>query len=338
MIEVRHRLGSYPVQFQGIQTALEQLTEEAFVITDSTVAGLYKPPCPAFVVEPGEQSKSLSTYAEAHSWLASQRAKRSSIVAALGGGVVGDLAGFVAATYMRGVSLWQIPTTLLAQVDSSVGGKVGVDLPEGKNLVGAFYPPSKVIVPLDALATLDDQQFTNGMAEVWKYAFALDREMVAVLERYPLRQDAEHLQNIVERCIWLKAEVVEQDEFERTGLRAVLNFGHTVGHALEKLAGYQGMLHGEAISVGMVAETLLGERMGITAPGTLELVESHLTRQGLPTRDARLMDVERVLAAIRSDKKATAEGLAFSLLTQVGECKLVNAVPEELVRRTLQEL
>ncbi len=341
MISVRHALGSYRVKFGDLASLRRDLTRNCYVVTDETVAELYAPFLQGLKVwtfPAGEESKTMQTYFSGINWLADQGAKRDATLVAFGGGVVGDLAGFIAASYMRGISLWQIPTTLLSQVDSSVGGKVGVDLPQGKNMVGAFYPPERVFILLRTLETLPPRQFANGMAEVWKYAFILDAEMVDVLERYPLAPGSDHLQAVVERCIWMKAEIVEKDEKETTGERAILNFGHTIGHALERMAEYRGILHGEAISIGMVAEAILGEAMGITAPGTAATVERHLQRQGLPTRDARLSDVERVIAAMRSDKKADRTGLAFSLLTGIGGCKLVRGVPEALVKRTLKEL
>jgi 3-dehydroquinate synthase len=341
VIEIRHAVGSYPVEFGSLETLRSMLPDGTFVITDDIVAEHYAAflqGLPVWVFASGEQSKTLDTYVAALTWLADQPARRDCTVVAFGGGVVGDLAGFVASSYMRGVTFWQIPTTLLAQVDSSVGGKVGVDMPQGKNMVGSFYAPERVFVPLATLQTLPDRQFVNGMAEVWKYAFILDAEMVDVLQRYPLRPTSEHLQNAVERCILMKAEVVERDEYETTGERAILNFGHTVGHALERMANYEGILHGEAISIGMVAEAVLGEALGFTSKGTAASVERLLSQQGLPTRDSRLRQTELVLSAMRSDKKADREGLAFSLLTEIGECKLVRGVPEALVRRTLKDL
>src|SRR5205807_1069483 len=194
-------------------------------------------------------------------------------IIAFGGGVIGDLAGLVAALYMRGVPYVQIPTTLLAQVDSSIGGKVAVDLAAGKNLAGAFYPPKEVLIPLDALRTLDKRQFRNGMAEVWKYAFIADKDLLGTLKaKVPnCSNNVNNLKGIVQRCIEIKKGAVEADEFETSGARAVLNFGHTVGHAIESATGYSGIFHGEAISIGMVAESYLGEELGVTEAGTAAL-------------------------------------------------------------------
>jgi 3-dehydroquinate synthase len=252
---------------------------------------------------------------------------------ALGGGVVGDLAGFVAATYMRGVPLVQIPTSLLAQVDSSVGGKVGIDLPEGKNMVGAFYPPERVSICTETLDTLSQREFDNGMAEVWKAGFILDRSLVDRLVAKSLTRD-----EMVQRCIEIKRQVVEADEFETNGERAKLNFGHTVGHAVEKLTGYGPVLHGEAISIGMVIEARLGEAIGLSEPGTHDAVEECLGSQGLPTTSLVLRNIDMLIETMRRDKKASGGRLAFSLLTHIGGCKLVEDVPESDVRKVLARL
>ena len=321
---VRHSGGEYPVIETTLLQVLAALPEDARVITDANVVNVAPPSDrPTLVLPAGEATKSLERFAEALAWLAKTGASRQTTVVALGGGVVGDLAGFVAAAYMRGVPLLQIPTTLLAMVDSSVGGKVAVDLPEGKNLAGAFWPPTEVRLPLDALDTLPPRQRTNGMAEVLKYGFIMD----APLLNEPLD---------VMRCVRLKAQVVEEDEYETTGRRAILNFGHTVGHAIERLTGYGPVLHGEAISIGMAVEADLGERLGVTAPGTSERVCETLRSHGLPTAHETTRETEAMLSAMRGDKKAVGGRLAFSLLTRIGECKLVTDVPEDDVRRVLE--
>jgi 3-dehydroquinate synthase len=253
-------------------------------------------------------------------------------VIAFGGGVIGDLAGFAAASYMRGVPLIQVPTTLLSQVDSSVGGKVGIDLPEGKNLAGAFYPPAVVHICREVLDTLSERQMRNGMAEVWKYGFIMDPKL---LPQLPPKADA--LQEVIRRCTELKAQIVEDDEYETRGSRAILNFGHTVGHAIEQVTGYGPVLHGEAISIGMVIESHLGERLGITKAGTTEQISTHLSDYGLPTKMAPALDIDQLVHAMRRDKKAEAGSLAFSLLTKIGECKLIKGVPEGEVRAALAQ-
>ncbi len=320
---VRHSEGSYKVVETNLAEALRNLPSDCRILTDANVAAVCPMPVvPTLVLPPGEGTKSLAAFGDALGWLARSGASRRTTVVALGGGVVGDLAGFVAAAYMRGVPLLQIPTTLLAMVDSSVGGKVAIDLPEGKNLAGAFWPPIEVRLPLDALATLPPRQRTNGMAEVLKYGLIMDAPLLDA----PLD---------VMRCVALKAQVVEEDEHETTGRRAILNYGHTVGHAIERLTGYGPILHGEAIAVGMAVEADLGERLGVTALGTAKRVRAVLEAHGLPIAHAVVHDIEPMLAAMRGDKKAVGGALAFSLLTHVGECKLVTNVPEDEVRRAL---
>jgi 3-dehydroquinate synthase len=329
-IDVQHKGGSYAIRFCSLAEAVQRLPEDCVVITDDNVAGLYGDSLPeAITVTAGEASKSTQTWARLQSELVQRGASRRTTVVAFGGGVVGDLAGLVAAAYLRGVPLIQIPTTLLAQVDSSVGGKVGIDLPEGKNLVGAFYPPSAVYVCDETLETLPERELRNGMAEVWKYAFIADDDLVEDIRKKPRKQ-------IVRRCIELKKEVVESDEFETTGRRAILNFGHTIGHAIEQLTGYGPVRHGEAISIGMVAEARLGERLGVTQPGAAKTIEECLRSAGLPTSSVVLSDVDAVIRVMRRDKKATSGRLAFSLIESIGRCKLVEDVSEEEVRAVLR--
>lgn len=327
---IRHTNGAYEVVPSTLSAALSNLPPDCVILTDSNVATVAPLPhdVATLVLPAGEATKSLEHFGKALGWLAQNRASRRTTVVALGGGVVGDLAGFVAAAYMRGVPCLQIPTTLLAMVDSSVGGKVAVDLPEGKNLAGAFWPPSEVRIPFDALSTLPERQKVNGMAEVLKYGFIMDAPL---LER-PL----DDIRATVLRCVALKAQVVEEDEHETNGRRAILNFGHTVGHAIERLTGYGPILHGEAISVGMVVEAVLGERLGITLKGTADAVRQTLHGYGLPTEHPIVRETEPMLAAMRGDKKAVAGRLAFSLLTRVGDCKLVADVPEVEVRQILE--
>jgi 3-dehydroquinate synthase len=317
--------------------AVHALPPNCVFVTDQNVASHYRSFLPhdaaVLIVPAGEESKSVARWSELQSSLAARNTSRNSTVVALGGGVIGDLAGFVAATYMRGVGLIQIPTTLLSQVDSSVGGKVGIDLPEGKNLTGAFYPPASVFVCLETLATLPKRELRNGMAEVWKYGFALDKTLFESLSNGLADRE-----EIVRRCIDLKRQVVEADEFETSGERAKLNFGHTVGHAIERIEGYGSILHGEAISIGMVAEAAIGESIGLTQRGTKEAIEQCLSSEGLPTTSLVLRKVDMLIEAMRTDKKASAGRLAFSLVPRIGECQLVADVPEDDVRKVLAKL
>jgi 3-dehydroquinate synthase len=334
---VRHSRGEYVVETTTLAGVLAALGAEDFVVTDTNVQGALGLGPECFAVEPGERSKCLATYGSVMEWLA-DRATRGSRVVAFGGGVVGDLAGFAAATYMRGVACLQVPTSLLAMVDSSVGGKVAVDLAAGKNLAGAFWPPERVLVPMDALATLPDREFANGAAEVWKSGAILDRGLLERLEARPISKQDEGLEWVISRCIELKAAVVEEDEFETTGRRAVLNFGHTVGHAIEQAQGYCGLLHGEAVAVGMVAEARLGEAIGETVAGTAERLRAGLASQGLPTALPKGLAWETLVGAMRRDKKAARNGLAFSLVSEIGTCRLVTGVEESDVRRVLEAM
>jgi 3-dehydroquinate synthase len=337
---VKHAHGNYDIHFAHSANVPSFIPPGAAVITDSKVQGIFRDwlgDNPVFAMPPGEEQKNLARFGDALEWLASIKFSRSGTLVALGGGVVGDLAGFVASAYMRGVRYIQIPTTLLAQVDSSVGGKVGVDLPQGKNLAGAFYPPEKVVVCVEALTSLDSKQFINGMAEVWKYGFIGDAELVTELTEMQIQPNHPQLESIVRRCIRHKRDVVEQDEHETAGLRATLNFGHTVGHAIEQATEYREYLHGEAISIGMMVETKLGEALGITDKGTLEQVRDGLFRQGLPLTADILRDTDRLIDVMKRDKKAKAGQLAFSLLTKIGECKLIESVPEKDVASALKD-
>lgn len=333
---IRHSRGTYDVRFVQATQLPADLDANHFVITDELVAQLYggQFTSPLKAVPQGEQSKSMTQAESLLEWLAGSGANRSSTIVALGGGVVGDLAGFVASTYMRGIKLLQIPTTLLAQVDSSVGGKVGIDLNAGKNLAGAFWPPIEVRVCVGVLQTLSARHFLNGMSEVWKYGLILERGLFEDLKRRPLAPDDPRLETVVKRCIELKASVVAEDEFETTGKRAILNFGHTIGHAIEQVTGYGPILHGEAIAVGMELEARLGERLGITAAGTADQVAQALI-QNMPADRTWVGKTDQMMAAIRRDKKADGYRLAFSLLSEIGACRLVKDVPEEDVRAVL---
>lgn len=338
---INHANGSYEIIFAEKNDLPSLIPEEAPILTDENVASLFPELVvqrPSLVIPAGEDQKNLRRFEQAIHWLADQKISRTSSLIALGGGVIGDLAGFVAASYMRGIRFVQVPTTLLAQVDSSVGGKVGVDLPQGKNLVGAFHPPTSVIISTQVLSTLDERQFVNGMAEVWKYGFIRDTELVTELLELKLHPAHPQLEAIVRRCIRHKRDVVEADEMETNGLRATLNFGHTIGHAIEQATQYTKYLHGEAISLGMVAEARLSEILGLAESGTAAQVRDALAAQGLPVLLDEEIGGDLLVQAMRLDKKSKNGKLGFSLLTRVGECKLVEDVPERDARLALVEL
>ena len=290
---------------------------------------------PVLITVPaGETAKSLKTVQFCYDQIVAQRFERKSFIVALGGGVVGDLAGFVAATYLRGVPFVQVPTTLLAQVDSSVGGKVGVNLAAGKNLVGAFYQPRLVLCDLDTLASLPAREYRSGLAEVIKYGIIYDAALFARLERQMsalLKREPKSLAAIVARCCEIKTAVVRQDETE-SGLRAILNFGHTIGHALEAISNYHKYLHGEAISIGQVAAARLSVRLLGLPPAHVERIATLFRRAGLPT-EIKLRHHQRqgFLAAMKLDKKVSRGEIKFVLARRIGKVEFGRNVPVTLL-------
>jgi 3-dehydroquinate synthase len=267
--------------------------------------------------------------------------ERKSFIVALGGGVIGDLAGFVAASYLRGIPFVQVPTTLLAQVDSSVGGKTGVNLKAGKNLVGAFYQPRLVLCDLDTFKTLPDREFKAGLAEVIKYGIIYDADLFARLERDMkkiLRRDSKILSDVVARCCEIKADVVSQDETE-TGLRAILNFGHTIGHAIEAISGYGKYLHGEAISIGQVAAAGLSSQLTGLTENDVERIRTLFVTTGLPTA-IRLnpSQREKLFGAMRLDKKVSGGEIKFVLAEKIGAVKWGQKVPQQHIEAVLDSL
>lgn len=322
------------------------------VITDTTVAPLYAERTlaslrkagfePLLITIPaGEKAKAMRQVERCYDRLAKQRLERKSFVVALGGGVVGDLAGFVAASYLRGIGFVQVPTTLLAQVDSSVGGKVGVNLRAGKNLVGAFYQPRLVLCDLATLESLPEREYRAGLAEVIKYGIIYDASLFERLEReLPriLKRQPRILGEIVARCCEIKAEVVGQDETEG-GLRAILNFGHTIGHALEAISRYGKYLHGEAISVGQVAAAHLSARQLGLSETEVQRIFNLFSRAALPTA-VRLGTREReaLLAAMRLDKKVSGGEIKFVLARRIGEVEFGLKVPEAEIHSALDRI
>jgi 3-dehydroquinate synthase len=287
-------------------------------------------------VPAGEASKSVAEAERLWTELARLKADRKTVIVAVGGGVVGDLAGFVAATYARGLAFVQIPTTLLAQVDSSVGGKVGINLPAAKNIVGAFWQPVGVLIDIDVLSTLPEREYRSGLAEVVKYGMILDAAFFELLEA---RADAilargDVLEQVIARCCRLKADVVERDERELTGLRAVLNYGHTFAHAIETVAGYGQFLHGEAVAIGMMSAARLAALLGRIDQKLVDRQRELLTRLGLPT-SAKGLDAEALLDAMQRDKKAEHGKLRFVLPTRLGHVELVEDVDSTKVRSVL---
>ncbi len=290
-------------------------------------------------VPAGEESKTLTQASDYYDALYQLAADRQTLVVAVGGGVVGDLAGFVAATYNRGLPLLMVPTTLLAMVDSSVGGKTGVNHPKGKNLIGAFHQPVGVWIDTAFLDTLPVREFASGLAEVVKYGVILDAEFFEYLEANAaaiLARQPEAIRHIVSRSCRLKADVVEKDEREETGLRAVLNYGHTFAHAFETVGGYGGWLHGEAVAAGMICASRLAERRGLIDPELTRRQRDLLTAFGLPTARKPEWSIDDLIAAMRRDKKAAAGELRFILPTRLGEVRLFGDIPEAQVREVLE--
>jgi 3-dehydroquinate synthase len=356
-VDVSLGLRSYPIFIGsnllpklGALCAKFRLGSRCAVISDANVARRYAKKAmaslraagfaPVLITVPaGETSKSLKAVQACCDELARHRLERNSFIVALGGGVVGDLAGFVAAVYLRGIDFVQAPTTLLAQVDSSVGGKVGVNLPAGKNLVGSFYQPRFVLCDLSALDTLPMRQFRSGLAEVIKYGIIYDAALFSRLERnfgLLLQRNPAVLAAMVARCCEIKAEVVAQDEREG-GLRAILNFGHTIGHALEAISGYGKFLHGEAISIGQVATAKLSMAVSGLPAGDAQRIEALFRRAGLPTA-IRLSAAQktRLFAAMRLDKKVIRGEIQFVLARRIGKVQPGCKAPPALIAKVLQ--
>ncbi|XWX04795.1 3-dehydroquinate synthase [Aggregatilineales bacterium SYSU G02658] len=313
------------------------LSARPAVITDTNVAHLYgapwvqQTPQAALIVMPaGEQHKTLDTVRMLYDQLVTARADRSTTIVALGGGVVGDTAGFAAATYMRGLRLVQIPTTLLAMVDSSVGGKVGVDLPQGKNLVGAFKQPSLVLIDPNVLTTLPSVEWQAGMAEVIKHGLLADSSLLD-----PALHTPERTTELIARAVRVKVDIVQQDPFEH-GIRAHLNLGHTFGHAIEQVTQYR-WLHGFAVAAGLVAALRLSLRLGMIDEQLVMQVEGILRSIGLPTRMGAL-DPQALYDAMATDKKWRAGASRFVLLKGVCEPTIVTDVPVEDVLAVLKEM
>ena len=290
----------------------------------------------------GEWNKTRETWAALSDRMLAARLGRDCAVIALGGGVVNDVAGFVAATYLRGVPLVQVPTSLLAMIDSSIGGKTGVDVPAGKNLLGAFHQPRVVVADPDLLGSLASVQLAAGRAEAVKHGIVADAEYFAFLEAEYAAIFAKHapaLERLVRRSVEIKAGVVAQDEREQ-GRRAILNFGHTVGHAIEATSNYE-VLHGEAVAIGMVYEGRLAESLGIAAGGTVQRITGVLERLHLPTERPAGSQVDDLIAAMRADKKVRAGEIRFALPTTIGSAHGSDgtgwtvAVPEDAIRHVL---
>ena len=293
------------------------------VITDSNVAPLYLDRVVSglekegyevfsFIFKAGESSKTTAVIVEMVEFLAEKGLTRKDLVVALGGGVCEDMAGFAAAVYLRGIDFVQIPTTLLSQVDSSVGGKTGVDLPQGKNLCGAFHQPVLVLIDPLALHTLSDHYFSDGMGEVIKAGCIKSAQLFEKIENKDVK---ENIEEIIFECVDIKRGVVERDEKEQ-GERALLNFGHTIGHGIEKLHNFSGVSHGEAVGIGMLMISEIGEKAGLTEKGTADRIKAVLEKYNMKTSDNH--SAESIIEAMQSDKKRTLNGINFVMLKSIG--------------------
>jgi 3-dehydroquinate synthase len=334
----------------GIMLAQGNWAKNYFVITDSNVSALHAdrirdllpavdPEIATIAFPAGEKSKDIRTALTIVDELIARGADRESGLIGLGGGVAGDITGFVASTFMRGVPYVLIPTSLLAQVDSSIGGKTSVDLPAGKNLLGTFCQPRMVLTDLAFLGTLPGREFTNGLAEIVKYAVIEDLDLLRLLEEGKegvLGRDAAIMEAIVTRSCRIKKAIVEIDENERS-IRRYLNFGHTIGHALEAESAYT-LSHGEAVAAGMVAAVRISERMGYLAAGEARRIEALIGAMGLPVRTPQGGSTESVLSRLKVDKKKSGDRVHFVLLKSLGVPFVNGNVPESMIGEVLEEL
>ncbi|MGQ9455149.1 MAG: 3-dehydroquinate synthase [Armatimonadota bacterium] len=359
MNEVKVDLGdrSYVITIgSGILSRIGELVSEvrrpsaALVVSNPTVARLYGNVVASsleaqgmrtvlLTVRAGERAKTLGTVRRIYDALVAAKMDRASAVVALGGGVIGDLAGFAAATYMRGIDFYQVPTTLLAQVDASVGGKTGVDLPQGKNLVGAFHQPRRVIIDILTLGTLPARELRAGLAEVLKHGIIWDKELFCFVDKNAknlLSRRAEALQEAIKRSVEIKRSVVEQDERE-SGLRSILNFGHTIGHAIEVVTGYRKYRHGEAVAAGMFAEALLAEREGVAEENISEPIANAVRKLGLEPRLDVCCSPGDLLGAIELDKKVKSGEIRLALPVKIGKCG-VFPVERSVILEVLREV
>lgn len=293
----------------------------------------------SFVINPGESSKTLSTVSSIYDFLLAHDYDRNTVVVALGGGIVGDIAGFVSASFMRGVDFIQIPTTLLAQVDSSVGGKTGVNHPKGKNLIGAFKQPKAVLIATDFLQSLPQREVAAGLAEVIKYGLIHDQDFYQWLGENMLELGALNpvfMQQAIVKSCQIKADVVAKDEKE-LGLRAILNFGHTFGHAIERVLGYGQWLHGEAVAVGMLMAVSLSHRLGYIPGDEVARLKNILAVAGLPTILPNGVGVDSLLSAMWNDKKVLSGKQRFVVLSSIGSAIVITDPPLEMIKSSIAD-
>lgn len=341
------QVGSGLLAGLGAEMAKKMMGTKVAVITDSNVGPLYAEQVmeslrqggkePTLITVPaGEESKSLSCLETVCGEMVAAGLDRKSFVVALGGGVIGDLGGFAASVYQRGIPYVQVPTTVLSQVDSSVGGKTGVNLKDAKNMVGTFHQPAHVFADVDTLKSLPKREWNEGFAEIIKHAAIRDASMFDVIDQ--VAQGKGDLVALIRRNIAIKASVVESDEFERTGTRAILNFGHTIGHAIESAAGYGKLLHGEAISMGLNAAAWLASKVSGLTSVELERIRTSLAAFDLPLKLTDDITDEEILRRMKMDKKFDQGAIRFVLIKKLGEAFVSTDVHEGHIKQALEEL
>jgi 3-dehydroquinate synthase len=346
---------SYPIQLganlradvRALVGSLREAGRKVAVLTDGnlrvrqgeTLRDMFAD-SPMLVLPPGEKTKSLASLGRALDFLAELRIDRTGALFVAGGGVIGDLGGFAAAAYLRGIDYFQVPTTLLAMVDSSVGGKTGINLKTGKNLAGAFHQPRGVFIATELLATLPPREFAAGMAEVIKYGLLGDAGLFAQLERSPLTAASAELPAVIHRCCTIKARIVEADERELApeGGRALLNLGHTFGHAIEQVTGYGRYLHGEAVAVGLAAAMRLSQKLGHLAAPDVARIDAVMAAHALPARLAAPLPTAALMTAMVRDKKVRAGLPRFVVLQRLGEAVTRDGVAPETVEAVWREV
>ena len=355
---VHHAGGSYPVVAGwGILDQLGDrlvdlgINSPAYIITDENLMNRYGRRAQralqrrgiaahCFIIPPGEPSKTNNLAQAIYQWLVGLRAERGHAIIAVGGGVVGDLAGYVAATFLRGVPFVQVPTSMAAMVDASIGGKVAVNLPQGKNLVGAFYQPKAVLADVQALSTLGKRELSEGWAEAIKHGFILDASLVDVFEEHAealMNVEPEIATEVIRRSMAIKADVVSQDERETLGIRILLNYGHTIGHALESSTEYGRFMHGEGVSIGMMGAAKMAQEMGLLDQAVVDRQYALLQRFNLPTT-ASGVPVDDIRRAMSLDKKVADGANRWVMLEEVGRAVVRRDVPVELVDKTVRGL
>lgn len=342
-INVSLRDRSYEILIdRGILGLLSQhiKSQQVVIITDPLVNKLYAKKLKLkgarkIIIPRGERFKTLESAEKIWNKLASWKIARDATIVALGGGVVCDLAGFVASTYMRGVNLIHVPTTLLAQVDASIGGKTGVDHPKCKNMIGSFYQPKLVYIDVNTLKTLPQKEIRNGLAEVIKYGVIRSPRIIELFENNK-KMTSSLWQEIVFECASIKADVVHADEKELKGVRMILNFGHTVGHAIESLLKYKNMAHGEGVAIGMVAAGVIAFKMGMLDPKELERLWNTISNLGLPTYVKKLTP-KQILNAMKTDKKIRKGKLKLVLPESIGSVKIRDDISDSIILESLGE-